>query len=84
MANDTVTLTFTADELEIIYYALNCWSLEQIHKSETWGNFDANLLGREDIWHRQARKAGNIQLRVYEAEQELEQKATTTVEPVVG
>lgn len=73
MANKT-TLSFTKEELETIYFALNNYSLENIKQSKTWGNPEGLKENgyREDVWHRTAILAGHLQSRMYEAEKRLD------------
>lgn len=70
------TLSFTREELETIYFALNVYSIEQIHLSKTWGDV-ANYIerGGPDVWHRKAEAAGSLQMRVYDAELRMDAKA---------
>ena len=68
----TITLNFTAAELEILNSALNSYSLEMMNTSKTWGDIDALLAkGRPDIWHKEAELSNAIWNRVYDAKQEL-------------
>lgn len=74
------TLSFTAEELEILKSALNNYSLELINSSTTWavpGSF-----GKEDFYHRLAYKTQDIWSRCYDASKRLEKRetATTTAE----
>ena len=57
-----VRMTFTARELETIYYALNDHFLDQAEKSSTYGMG----LGWEDEFHKEALFAGDIQIRVWD------------------
>lgn len=79
MAKKT-TLSFTAEELEILKSALNNYSLEMINLSKTWGVDTA--FGREDYYHRFAYRVNNLWGRCYDASKRLEKRetATTTAE----
>lgn len=74
MAN-TITLRFTEQELDILYFALNNYALDNMKKSKTWGNAAAAMeRGGDDIWAATANEAGKIQVRVYDAQKKLEKK----------
>ena len=76
MANtNTITLRFTEQELDILYFALNHYALDNMKESKTWGNAAAAMeRGGDDIWAASARQAGIIQDRVYDAQMKLEKK----------
>ena len=78
------TLSFTKEELETIYFALNNYALENINQSKTWGNLEGLKENgyREDVWHREAMLAGRLQSRMFKATNRLEkrEKETTTAE----
>ena len=82
MKTKKTTLAFTAEELDIIYFALNLYSLDNIHNSKTWGSTDELIAhGGPDIWHGTALAAGSLQSRIYRAENRLALKANpVTVE----
>ena len=69
MNTEKTTLSFTAEELEMIYYALNNYSLQYMEKSTTWGDGDAFIRNglQHDYYGQEAEAAGRLQLRVYEA-----------------
>ena len=74
MAN-TITLRFTKQELDILYYALNHYALDNMKESKTWANAAAAMeRGGDDVWAAAARQAGTIQDRVYDAQMKLEKK----------
>lgn len=74
MAN-TITLRFTEQELDILYFALNHYALDNMKESKTWGNaMEAMKRGGDDIWAANARQASNMQVRVYDAQMKLEKK----------
>ena len=58
----TYRMNFTEAELQILYYALNDFSLEMMDKSLTWGKG----LGWEDGFHKEARETAILQQKVYE------------------
>lgn len=68
------TLSFTKEELETIYFALNNYSLENINQSKTWGNPEGLKENgyREDVWHRTALLAAHLNSRIYKAEKRLD------------
>lgn len=62
------TLSFTAEELDVLYYALNAYALEQMETSKTWGNVEEMMKrGGHDVWGQTAMKAGHLQSRTYKA-----------------
>lgn len=76
------TLSFNAQELRVIYIALNNYSLENMETSKTWGDYESILTNKKDVWHRDAEAAEAISSRIYQAELRLEKKATTQKETV--
>ena len=68
------TLSFTKEELQTIYFALNNYALENINESKTWGNLEGLKENgyREDVWHRTAMLSARLQSRVYDAEKRLD------------
>lgn len=66
-------LEFTAEELEQIYFALNSYCVENMHRSETWGATEAFIANgyKHDIWGRTAEAAGRLQIRIYKAQERL-------------
>lgn len=61
----TFDLNLTAAELEMVYFALNLYSLKYIGKSATWGNPEAYIENNgPDYAHRKAIAIGEIQIRV--------------------
>lgn len=84
MTEKKIRMEFTEQELRDIYDALNTYSLEQISLSVTWANPEAErVLGRMDVWHRNAYRASALQTRFHKSLLRV-RKATTTAEPVVG
>lgn len=72
---ETITITFTAAELEVLNSALNSHSLEMMNTSKTWGDIDALLAkGRPDVWHKEAELTNAIWNRVFDASQELKRR----------
>ena len=55
------TLTLTPQEAEMVYFALNDYSLKYIHASQTWGNLSAY---GKDYAHEKAEAIGALQVRV--------------------
>ena len=55
------TLTLTPQEAEMVYFALNDYSLKYIHASHTWGN--TQVYGK-DYAHEKAEAIGRLQVRV--------------------
>lgn len=75
METKTTNLTFTAEELEVLSSALNNYGLELMKTSKTWGNIEMLMaLGREDVWHQEARKTNVLWCRVFDAERELKSR----------
>lgn len=68
------TISFTAEELEVIKSALNYYSLHQIEKSKTWAV--EGTFGKEDVYHREANKSDEIWCRCYKAAKRLQEKTT--------
>jgi hypothetical protein len=61
----TFDLNLSAAELEILYFALNAYSLKYINKSVTWGNAEAFLENNgPDYAHRKANEIDHLQVRV--------------------
>ena len=81
----TTRMAFTAEELEVLYSALNSYGLEMMETSKTWGNLEAICEGRKDIWHRTADIAGRLQSRTFHAQLRMEKaKNETATEEVDG
>ena len=55
-----MTLTLTPDEIEIVYFALNDYSLKYIHASNTW----ARTTFQKDYAHEKAERIGQLQVKV--------------------
>lgn len=75
MAKKT-SLSFTAEELEILKTALNNYSLEMMNNSTTWAV--AGSFGKEDYFHREAYKTQDLWSRCYDASKRLEKRETVT------
>ena len=76
MSTKKTTLSFTAEELEVIYSALNNYALEQMQTSKTWGNIDKFVEHKgHDVWGREAAIAARLQSRTYLAQTRLEKNA---------
>ena len=54
-----MTLTLTPEEVEIVYFALNDYSLKYIHASRTWGKS-----AQKDYAHEKAERIGRLQIQV--------------------
>lgn len=54
------TLTLTPQEAEMVYFALNAYSLKYIHASHTWGQ----NAREKDYAHEKAEAIGALQVRV--------------------
>lgn len=79
MRNNTTTLRLTAEELEVIYFALNSYSLDLIHESKTWANARALLeRGGEDVFHQAANEASRLLSLVYDKSQALKERIAGT------
>lgn len=61
------TLEFTLAELDILYSAINRESLHYAQSSKTYGK----STGHEDYFHKLAALAGQIQNRIFDAQQEI-------------
>lgn len=61
------TLEFTLAELDILYSAINRESLHYAHSSRTYGKGNGN----EDYYHKLALMAGQLQSRIFDAQQEI-------------
>jgi hypothetical protein len=74
------SLSFTAEELEIIKTALNRYSVDMMEKSETWGKVDS--FGNEDYYHLLAYDVDDLWSRFYKASKKLavSETVTTTAE----
>ena len=55
-----MTLTLTPDEIEMVYFALNDYSLKYIHASNTW----ALTSFQKDYAHEKAERIGQLQIKV--------------------
>ena len=77
MENKTTTLTLTASELDIIYFALNSYGLKMINRSKTYGNTDAFISNgwKDDYYADQAHKIISLQVRVGDEIDRLESEA---------
>ena len=76
MKTNKTTLSFTKEELSIIYHALNNYGLEQMNTSKTWGN-SKNFIARgyeHDIWGQEAQKVIDLDVRIFAAQERLEKK----------
>lgn len=76
MKTNKTTLSFTKEELTIIYRALTSFQLEVMKTSRTWGNAE-NYIARgykHDIWGQEVEKIIDLDLRVYAAKERLEKK----------
>lgn len=76
MKTNKTTLSFTKEELAIIYHALNNYGLEQMNTSKTWGNAE-NYIARgykHDIWGQEVEKIIDLDIRVFAAQERLEKK----------
>lgn len=67
----TVRMAFNAEELEMLNAALNSYACKMMGSSTTWGNVDAIIENRRDIYHRHADVVNHLWCRVYECEQRL-------------
>lgn len=56
-----MTLTLTPEEVEMVYFALNDYSLKYIHASRTWGN---TAVYGKDYAHEKAERIGKLQIKV--------------------
>lgn len=72
----TITLSFTAEELQLIKDALNGSAVEMMEKSKTWGV----CWPSEDIYHETANKLNRLWCRCYDAKLELMDKEDVEVE----
>lgn len=54
------TITLTTQEAEMVYFALNAYSLKYIHASQTWGVTPF----QKDYAHEKAEAIGRLQVRV--------------------
>ena len=54
------TITLTPQELEMVYFALNAYSLKYIHASDTWGRDPI----QKDYAHQRAEEIGTLQVRI--------------------
>ena len=54
-----MTLTLTPEEVEMVYFALNDYSLKYIHASQTWG-----VSAKKDYAHQKAELIGQVQVKV--------------------
>ena len=72
----TTTISFTAEELQIVKDALNNYAVEMMEKSKTWGVCWAG----EDIYHVIASKTNRIWCRCYDAKLELMDEENVEVE----
>lgn len=66
MKTKTTRIQLTAEELEIICTALNDYSLEMMHKSETWATGKG-----EDFFHRKAHRIGDVWVKAYKAKKRI-------------
>ena len=65
------SMTFTAEELEIISCALNVYWCRQCEKSTTYANPDAIREGRKDLYERDCEIAGRLQVRTWDAQKRI-------------
>ena len=70
------TIALTAEEIEIVKYAVNNYALELMQKSTTW----ATGSGEEDYYHRKAYQVNDIWVRFFAAGERLEKKTATSAE----
>lgn len=77
MVNKTTTLTLTASELDIIYYALNSYGLKMSNKSKTYGNTDAFIANgwKGDWYEERALETARLECRIGDAQDRLEERA---------
>ncbi len=54
-----MTLTLTPEEIEMVYFALNDYSLKYIHASDTWAKSY-----KKDYAHQKAEAIGRLQIKV--------------------
>ena len=54
-----MTLTLTPEEVEMVYFALNEYSIKYIHASRTWG-----VSAQKDYAHEKAERIGQLQIQV--------------------
>lgn len=54
-----MTLQLTPEEVEMVYFALNEYSLKYIHASRTWG-----VSAQKDYAHAKAERIGQVQVKV--------------------
>ena len=59
----TMTLTLTPEEIEIVYFALNDYSLKYMNASHTWGNMKPY---GPDYAEQKATEIGRLQIKVGE------------------
>lgn len=56
------TITLTADEMQMVYFALNDYSLKYMKASRTYGR----TASQRDYCHEQAEAVGELQNRVWD------------------
>ena len=77
-AKNTIRIELTAEELELIYDALNDKCCKYSSKSETFKQMDEGktlyIDVEPDFWFRKWEEAGRLNHRIYTAEQKLAKK----------
>ena len=72
MKTNKTTLSFTDEELTLLYSALNTYSVKMMSESKTWANYLEKVkIGQEDVWHDEAIAAICLQDRVHQASERL-------------
>ena len=75
MKPQKTTISFTAEELELLNSALNDYGLKMMEKSTTWGNAEEMIKrGGDDNYAKVASKANRIWVSVYNAQKRLEDR----------
>lgn len=84
MKTNKTTLSFTAEELQLIQAALNEKALDYMDKSKTWGDIEAKrLLGYDDYYSKQASLAIDLQTRFWAAENRLAARSAEDIAKAV-